>query len=63
MSRDGTPGYRLYFRRGPFTLERIGSWDSPTYSLFGAWRTDRVVVFRFRGWLLLIQAAKEAERE
>jgi hypothetical protein len=54
MKRTGTPGFRRYFKIGPIALDRVGSWDSPTYPLFGAWCHPRGLTLRFRDWLLAV---------
>jgi hypothetical protein len=54
MRRTGRPGYRRSFKVGPVTFDRVGSWDSPSYPLLGAWRHERGITLRFRGWLLLV---------
>jgi hypothetical protein len=52
MRRTGWPGFRQYAKVGPFSLCRVGSWDSPHYPLFGAWRHGGGFTLRFRGYLL-----------
>jgi hypothetical protein len=51
VKRTGDPGFRPIWRLGWLHLEWLGSWDSPRYSLFGAWRSGKGLTLRFRGWL------------
>jgi hypothetical protein len=52
MKRTGEPGFRSYFAVPGLSLCRIGSWDSPSYGLFGAWYSPRGVSLRYRGFVL-----------
>lgn len=50
-------GFRRLWSLGPFRFEYLGSWNSPAYSRFGAWRhyQYRGATFRYRAYLLSVE--------
>lgn len=56
MARTGYPGFKRYFKVWRVCFDRVGSWDSPAYPLFGVWWHPHRKGFtlRYRAWLLVI---------